>query len=88
MSRTLICRRCKVVPELVREEGHRDAVRCPGCGVLGDREKVVESVAQHVSSSLINDIQNRRRRQFRGSKTVRYVPGKVPNRPTPDFIFE
>ena len=89
MSRAFICRHCRVIPDIVREEGHRDVVRCPSCGVFGDREKVVESAAQHVASgSLMKHIQNRRRGQFRGSKTIRYVPGKLPNRPTPDFIFE
>ena len=88
MSRTLICSRCKIVPDLVCEEGHQGVLLCPGCGVLGDWETVVESAAQHVSSGLISNMQNRRRRQYRGSKTVRYVPGKLPNRPFPDFIFE
>ena len=86
-SQQLVCSRCKVLPELVREKGNREMIRCPRCGVFGDREKVMKSAAEHFNSSQIRDLQDSLKRQSRGSKTVRYIPGKLPNRQTPDFIF-
>ena len=87
-SQQLVCSHCKVASELVREEGNRDVIRCPRCKVFGDREKVMEAAAEHLSSGLIGSMQNIISKQFRGSKTVRYIPDKLPNRRTPGFIFQ
>ena len=87
-KQTLICRRCKVLPELVHKEGHRDAIRCPRCGVFGDREKVMATAAQQIIDGEMRNHQARMARQFRNSKIISYTPGKIPNRRTPDFVFK
>ena len=35
-EKTLVCRRCKVTPKLIKEEGRSDTVRCPICSAFDD----------------------------------------------------
>ena len=87
MPQTLVCRRCKVPPELVREEGQGDIIRCPQCGVFGDKEEAIRAAAQEVQRGMIDGLQNTLTRRFSRSKTVRYIPDKRPQRVAPSFVF-
>ena len=35
-EKTLMCRRCKVIPKLVKEEGRSDTITCPKCSRSAD----------------------------------------------------
>lgn len=87
MNKTLVCRRCKISPELVREEGQRDLIRCPRCGAFGDREKVIRAAAEQVQRDAVDEMRKQIARSLSGSKLVRYTPGQRQSHRTPDFIF-
>ena len=91
-QQTLVCRRCDRIPELVREEGRRDVIRCPGCGVFGDRDEVtnraVEYRARSITRGELHDFQRRQVASTKRLKHVSYRPGKIPRLAPPDFIIK
>ena len=91
ISKTLVCRRCDGIPELVSEEGCGDVVRCPRCGVSSDRDEVVRAAQEYLARSVmhdeLNDFQRRMVSSTKRFKGVSYNPGKLPTLTPPDFIF-
>ncbi len=87
-DKKLVCLRCKVAPELVREKGQRDIIRCSRCGVFGDREEVIRAAAQHVARKITDDLQDRLARSTSLSKNVRYLRGNRKGESTPAFVFQ
>ena len=87
MNKTLVCRRCKIGPELVREEGQRDVMRCPGCGTFGGREKVIRAATEQVQRDAVDEMRKQIAHSLSDSKLVRYTPGQRQSHCTPDFIF-
>ena len=91
ITKTLYCRRCNGLPERVVEEGRRDVIRCPRCGVFGDFEKARKLAVIYAGRSLTHDaIRNHQRRTAAGLKGVKHVsyrPGKIPNLSLRDFIY-
>ena len=86
-DKKLVCLSCKIAPELVREEGQRDIIRCSRCGVFGDREEVLRLAAQYASRKTLDEHRDRIARSIRGSKTMRYVRGNRKSESTPTFVF-
>ena len=86
-EQTLVCRICQRQPELVKEEGRSDAIRCPVCGESSDLNEAVKRAAQQISGDIINDLQNRLSRSMSGSKSVRYIRGNRKNMSAPRFVF-
>ena len=88
----LVCRRCEVRPQVVKEEGRGDVVRCPRCDVFGDKDEVIrlarEYSARSVMHSHIRDYQRGQVAATKGLKNVSYSPGKLPALTPPDFIFK
>ena len=91
LTKTLVCRRCQVLPELVREEGHREVIRCPRCGVFGDYETVRESArvyaARELAQGEVDRFRHRLARSVCGSKNIRYIRGNRRGEAAPVFIF-
>ena len=91
ISKTLVCRRCDEIPELVRQEGGGKVVRCPRCGVSSDRDEVVRAAQEYLARSVmhneLNDFQRRMVSSTKRFKGVSYNPGKLPTLTPPDFIF-
>ena len=91
IEQTLVCRRCEVIPKLVQEEGGREVVRCPACGVFGDADEVTRRATEHAQQSIVNsqldDFQRGMARSTKRQKNVTYRPGKLPAIAQPDFIF-
>ena len=90
-TKTLYCRRCNGLPERIREEGKRDLVRCPQCGVVSDYEEAVQMAKEFFARSFVHSEyrkpQQKTAADFKGSKNVSYRPGKIPILSPPDFIF-
>ena len=83
----LACRRCDCLPILIPEKSGRERVRCPKCGVSGERENVTKLAAEHAASDLVDDFRQRLAQQFRTDKYVRFEPGSREHRSPPDFVF-
>ena len=86
-GKSLICRRCEVLSELVRQEGHRDVIRCPVCGMQGDRKEVTTAAAQQISSGIVDELRDGIARSVSGSEHIRYTRGSRPHFPEPEFVF-
>ena len=88
---SLVCRRCKSDPVLVRQKRPSDALRCPKCKVTGDKNKVIKAAreyhARNAYHSVIKDLQQGLRSSTAGLKHVTYKPGKLPKLKPPDFIY-
>ncbi len=88
MKKTLICRRCKVSPEFIREKGHRQRIRCPTCRVFGDYKEVIKAATNYLQYSLIDDASKHIARSMPRSKFVNYIPHNSRNDRSPEFIFK
>ena len=87
LDKKLVCRRCKVAPKLVREEGRRDIVQCPRCDVSNDFDKARKLAAQYFSQGAIDSLRDGFARSARGMKNVRYTKGNRKHMSVPAFIF-
>ena len=84
---TLICRRCRVNAEGIREAGKPDLVRCPRCGISGELDGVKERTAQYLSSELADEVSNMFAKTAARSKSFTYTKRSRPTTAAPDFIF-
>ena len=87
-EKTLMCRRCKVIPKLVKEEGHSDTITCPKCSRSADLKAAIRIASKHAAGGLIDDFRDGLARSVRSSKAVKYIKGNRPNAVTPDFVFD
>jgi len=90
-EQTLVCRRCDVLSELVREKGQDDAIRCPRCGAVGSREAVVRKAGEYAerqaTNKSIDALRNRIAQSASRAKRVNYVPGNRKRMIIPTFVF-
>ena len=90
-NKTLMCRRCEVRAELVSEDGARELIRCPSCGMAGDAEEIARLAIEHAQQSLVHgaieDFQRGMARSTKRHKNVTYRPGKLSSLVPPDFIY-
>ena len=90
-SKTLVCRLCNCVPEIVRKEGNSDMIRCPSCGVSCGHKEATKRAGEYISRSTQNSIfsgfQRGQISSTKRLKNVTYRPGKLPRISKPDFIF-
>ena len=86
-EKSLVCGRCKVLSELIQEEGGRDTVRCLSCGRQADLDVATRLALEHVVSQGVDEFNVSVARSLRGSKDVQYVTGPSESRSAPGFIF-
>lgn len=86
-SKTLTCRCCQFLPDLVRHEGCCDVIRCPVCGVFGAEEEVIATALKKISRGDLDAFRDRIVRSVSRSKNFRYIRDSQPDLPEPDFIF-
>ena len=88
----LICRRCKSVPELVGEEGHRE-VHCAQCGVRGENDKILQVAHAHLVQCEIDrqgrDLMRNVAADLKRVNNISESPRKFSAKSlaAPDFIF-
>ena len=91
-TKSLKCRRCKCLPELVQEEGRSEVIRCPRCGVFGERDEITRTASEYFArSSMHSELHDFQRRQVaatRRFKNVTYLPGKLPKLDPPAFTLQ
>ena len=89
MEMTLVCRRCHRAAE---NETGSSQIRCPACGVSGDRNQVIkaaqEYLARTTSHDIIGGLQDRLAATAARSKSVTYTRGKLPSLSPPGFILQ
>ena len=87
----LYCRICEIPAKTVRQEGHRDLVRCLTCGTEGDAVEVMNAAIQHFGSLQVREVLE----PLEGSSveteflsiSVDYSPNDADNTSPPDFIM-
>ena len=88
MSRyTLVCRRCKSLPEEVSVEGQRNRLRCPRCGISGEREHVLKLANEYMSHQLLEQHDKEMQRIASRSNFMKYTKGNRRRVSAPDFIY-
>ena len=83
----LQCRRCEVRPVLIEVKNVPDRLLCKACRRIEPRDIALDLAVGHFSTQVVKAIQESHRRAFSGSKSVRYVPGSLPSRSAPTFIY-
>ena len=86
-EKTLVCGLCKVLPETLLLEDGSYRLECGNCGRQADRDVAIREGAQQISDDIIKEHQERTRRAMRGLQGVEYIPGRIPQRRTPPFIY-
>ena len=87
-DKALVCRRCQILPKKSTVESGNDRIVCPGCGLEADLGVAVKAAGLYFSHGELKSFQDRQVRSTRGSKHVKYVPGRLPRIDPPDFIFK
>ena len=89
---TLKCRRCKCLPKRIVEEGRRDMICCPTCGIHSDLDEALNLARTHAARSVshgeIRAFQKRQAAGVKGAKNITYRPGTIPTLTPPAFVFE
>ena len=78
---TLVCATCKVAAD-DKTDG---TIVCPKCGSTGsshDVERAKTAWTEQASRDVAKDFQGMMRKTFRGNKTIKYKPGRLPRRPS------
>lgn len=86
-DKVLVCRRCRLKPELVKETARADMLRCPRCGANGVVGAMLEQAAQYEGSKMIGDFSKKMERSTRGLKNVRFERGKRSPGAPPIFVY-
>ena len=81
-----MCRRYEVTAEIIEVDGKPQIVRCPRCNVEVDLQAAKKMAGSDFSQTLVKKHQERMRRSFRGSKSIKYIPGKL-RTPSGHFAF-
>ena len=76
-DKTLVCRRCKVPPKIIREEGSLNKISCPVCGVNEDFDVARRRAAEHANRDLMKGISNLIASKFKRSKSSSSHPRKA-----------
>ena len=88
-DKTLVCRRCKVMPKLIKEEGRSDTVRCPICGASADLHVASRVAAKYeLHTNIADDLSDNIARIVKGSKFIRHVRHNRPKMSAPAFTFK
>ena len=87
-EKALFCRRCKVAPKLVKEEGRSDTIICPLCNRSADQKIAFELAGRHFFQGEIDSLRDRLARSARSSKHIRYIKGNRKKTVAPDFILD
>ena len=86
-DKILVCSRCQVQPELVKEEGRPDLVRCPSCDNSGDLDEVMRRAAEYVYCDNTDESIEHVIRTIPPSKSVRYIKNDSSQTSTHDSSF-
>ena len=87
-TKTLVCRICKTLPEEVVVEGQLNRLRCPRCGISGEREHVLKLANEYMSHQLIEEHQKALQRMTQRSKFIQYRKGYFRRLTPPTFVYE
>ncbi len=88
-EKTLVCRRCKVTPKLIKEKGRSDKVRCPICGASADLHVALRIAAKYeLHTNIADDLSDSIARIVKGSKLLHHVRHNRPKMRTPAFVFK
>ena len=84
----LVCRRCRCAPDLVKESGKPDMIRCPQCGASGVFRTVLDQATKFESGKMVDDFSKQMERSMRGLKNVSYKRGRRSRGAPSPFIFK
>lgn len=82
-DKTLMCRFCKVPPELHRVEAGSDRIVCPKCDRYDSLDVARRMALQYAEGEIVDSVQEMIRRTFARSQHIRHVPGRRKHRVRP-----
>ena len=86
-DKVLVCRQCRCQPDVIKETGKSDVIRCPQCGASGTFREVLDQAAKYESSLIMDDFSKRMEKSFRGMKNVSYKRGSRSRPALPAFVY-